>query len=108
MKPSVWHSSVITIAPYFSASSTILRVATVPSMLNAPSVTTSFCGQPVGRRLQAALEVGHVVRLVPPALRLASRMPSMIEAWFSSSLITASASPSSGSNTPPFASKQAA
>ena len=32
----------------------------------------------------------------------------MIEAWFSSSLITASCSPSSGSNRPPLASNAAA
>src|SRR5262249_7946721 len=35
-------------------------------------------------------------------------MPSMIEAWFSSSEMIASDSPSSGSNTPPLASNQAA
>ena len=36
------------------------------------------------------------------------RMPSMIEAWLSASEMIASCSPSSGSNTPPLASKQAA
>jgi hypothetical protein len=35
-------------------------------------------------------------------------MPSMIEAWFSASETTASSGPSSGSNRPPLASKQAA
>ena len=34
-----------------------------------------------------------------------SRTPSMIEAWFSSSLMTASSAPSRVSNTPPLASK---
>jgi hypothetical protein len=33
-------------------------------------------------------------------------MPSMIEAWFSASDMTASSGPRSGSNSPPFASKQ--
>ena len=36
---------------------------------------------------------------------LQSRMPSMMLAWFSESLMTASASSSSVSNRPPFASK---
>ena len=36
---------------------------------------------------------------------LQSRIPSMIEAWLSASEITASSSPSSASNRPPFASK---
>ena len=39
---------------------------------------------------------------------LHSRTPSMIEAWFRVSEMIASSSPSSGSNTPPLASKHAA
>ena len=39
---------------------------------------------------------------------LHSRTPSMIEAWLSWSVMIASSAPSSGSKTPPFASKQAA
>lgn len=41
-------------------------------------------------------------------LALHNLTPSMIEAWFNSSLIIASSAPNKGSNTPPLASKQAA
>ncbi len=38
-------------------------------------------------------------------LALQSRMPSMMDAWLSWSLMTASSSPRSASNSPPLASK---
>ena len=56
--------------------------------------------------LQLLLEVGHVaVAVAVAAWPRHRRMPSMIEAWLSSSLMTASSLPSRVSKSPPLASK---
>ena len=89
-------------APYASASSQIAgRFAMWPSMLKTPSVTTRTNLAPPARaacswRSRSAMsELAYRYRAA-----LHSRMPSMIEAWFSASEMIASSSPSSGSNTP--------
>ena len=77
-----------------------------PSIENTPSVTTHT------RRAPPARAASSWVRRSPRSAflyrnraALLSRMPSMIDAWFSSSDTIASSAPNSTSNTPPLASK---
>jgi hypothetical protein len=82
------------------------RLAMMPSIENTPSVAISLKRAAFGL-LEFFLQVGHVVVGVAEALGLGEPTPSMIEAWFSASEMTASSSPSSVSKRPPLASKQA-
>ena len=76
-----------------------------PSMLNTPSVAISR-----NRAERASFNFASRSAMSRFANRnrcaLHKRMPSMMEAWLSASLSTASSGPSSVSNSPPLASKQ--
>ena len=106
--PTAWESSTSTIAPNSSARSQISSSgANEPSIEKTPSVTTHTRRAPPARAASSWLR-----RSAMSALRyrkraaLERRMPSMIEAWFSSSETIASSAPNSTSKTPPLASKQ--
>ena len=73
-------------------------------MLNTLSVKISLNRQPFATS-SLARRSARSLCLYRNRWALHSRTPSMMLAWFSSSLRTASCSPSSGSNSPPLASK---
>ncbi len=78
-------------------------------MENTPSVAISTVRAPFCRAaLSWVSRSSRSAFLKRYFFALVRRTPSMIEAWFSESETMASSSPSSGSNTPPLASKQAA
>ena len=109
--PLAWLSSTITIAPYFSAKSQMsFNLAVIPSIENTPSVAINFRGDRDGRPLacttfgsfgcirvfvagcellQHRFQIFHIPIFEPEPSALHKRMPSIMEAWFSSSLKTA-------------------
>mmetsp|Transcript_8670 Transcript_8670/g.24473 ORF Transcript_8670/g.24473 Transcript_8670/m.24473 type:complete len:301 (-) Transcript_8670:201-1103(-) len=103
--PVAWHSSTNSSAPYLSASALIsFRGAMCPSMLKTPSVAMSFRRAP-SASFSLASRSPMSMWLYLSRWALQRRMPSMMEAWFSWSLITASSEVRMASNSPALASK---
>ncbi len=75
-----------------------------PSIENTPSVAIILKRAPLASFNLASRSV-MLLFLKRKRCALQRRMPSMIDAWLSSSEMTASCSPSNVSNNPPFASK---
>ena len=106
-KPTACESSTSTIASNSSARSQISSSgANEPSIEKTPSVTTHTRRAPPARAASSwARRSAMSAFLYRNRAALLSRMPSMIEAWLSSSETIASSAPKSTSNTPPLASK---
>ena len=105
MKPVAWHSSIINMALYFSHKAPITsKGATSPSIEKTPSVTTSLRRQSwVFWSCSSSSAMSRCWYLARLALQ--SRTPSMIEAWFKESEMTASSGPRRTSKMPALASK---
>lgn len=106
INPVAWHSSMKITALYFLASSTIFPNGAIsPSIENTPSVT-------IQRILYFYAAFNYFSKSFISRwsylylLALHNLIPSIIEAWFKASEMTASCSPNVASNIPPFASKQ--
>ena len=104
--PVACESSTITRESYFSANKHIsINGATSPSIENTPSVAIILnLAVPVSFNFSSRSFISMCLNL--NLLALQSLMPSIIEAWFNSSLRMASSSLNNVSKSPVFASKQ--
>lgn len=106
INPVAWQSSTKTSELYFLASSMILsKGAMSPSMLKTPSVAMSLNLHLTRSASKSCFSKLSILRWSNRNLcALHKRIPSMIDAWLSESLITASCSERTASKKPVLAS----